>query len=56
MYGSVPGGNTDPGALLCVLEEEKQGLKWLSLFPQWWLACSDFLSPLSQLGKQCMSF
>jgi len=27
MYGSVPGGNTDRGDLLCVLEEEKQGLK-----------------------------
>ena len=26
MYGSVPGGNTDPGALLCVLEEEKYSI------------------------------
>lgn len=33
MYGSVPGGNTDRGDLLCVLEEEKQGLKRFSLFP-----------------------
>ena len=30
-------------------------LKWFSLIPLWWLACSDFLSLLSQLGKQHIS-